>query len=64
MRISTDKASLASEIIVMQCSSDEHIWIISSRANDGQLGGDIDFMLRQTSVDVMPHVRCRAALTK
>jgi predicted nucleotidyltransferase len=64
MRISTEKARLASEIIAKQYGSDARIWLFGSRANDNERGGDVDLYVEADSVDVMRKIRCKAVLTE
>ncbi|NMG16629.1 nucleotidyltransferase family protein [Aromatoleum bremense] len=64
MRISADKAQLASDIIAKQYGENARIWLFGSRADDNQRGGDVDLYVEADSADVMRKVRCKAALTE
>jgi predicted nucleotidyltransferase len=64
MRISTDQARLASDIIAKQYGPGVHVWLFGSRADDNRRGGDVDLYVESESTDVMRKIRCKSALTE
>jgi len=64
MRLSADKARLASDIIATQYGNDARIWLFGSRADDNQRGGDVDLYVETDSADLMRKIRCKAVLTE
>lgn len=62
MRISSDTANQALNIITQQFGENVMVWLFGSRANDAKRGGDVDIYVESSSSDLMQKIKCQSKL--
>ncbi|MET3109518.1 putative nucleotidyltransferase [Oxalobacteraceae bacterium GrIS 2.11] len=62
MRISSDAANQALNIITQQFGGKVMVWLFGSRANDMKRGGDVDIYVESSSSDLMQKIKCQSQL--
>ena len=64
VRISSEAAKQALDIITREFGDDVSVWLFGSRADDQKRGGDVDIYVESDSADLMRKLTCQAELVE